>query len=231
MGRMNNELENETMIDFHTHTLLSDGALVPAEHIRRAQVRGYRILGMSDHVDLATMEQIIPVLLVAAARENELGEMAIFAGVELTHVRPAHIAEATAQARRCGSQYVICHGETIAEPVQPGTNRAAIEAGVDILAHPGLISPEDATLAAERGVLLEITAKTGHSLCNGYVVNIARQTGAKLIFGSDAHDPEQMPTRDYAEAVCRGAGLDQAEIAAMFAEAEKLAQKLNASRK
>jgi len=58
-----NGLENETMIDFHTHTLLSDGALVPAEHIRRAQVRGYRILGMSDHVDLATMEQIIPVLL------------------------------------------------------------------------------------------------------------------------------------------------------------------------
>ena len=55
------------------------------------------------------------------------------------------------------------------EPVETGTNLAAIEAGVDILAHPGLITPEEATLAAERGVALEITTRAGHSLTNGHV--------------------------------------------------------------
>ena len=47
------------MIDFHTHTFLSDGELVPAEHIRRAEVHGYRVLGLSDHADFAdTMRYI-----------------------------------------------------------------------------------------------------------------------------------------------------------------------------
>ena len=50
------------------------------------------------------------------------------------------------------------HGETICEPVAPGTNRAAIEAGVDILAHPGLITEEEARLAASKGVLLEVSS-------------------------------------------------------------------------
>ena len=42
------------------------------------------------------------------------------------------------------------------EPVEPGTNEAAIRSPwVDVLAHPGLITPEEARLAAERGVRLE----------------------------------------------------------------------------
>ena len=212
------------MIDLHTHTLLSDGVLCPAEHIRRAEVHGYRILGIADHADLSTMESIIPVLLTAAARENELGNMKVLAGIELTHVRPEHIAEATTLARKLGAQVVICHGETICEPIQAGTNRAAIEAGADILAHPGLISPQDAKLAAERGVMLEISSKAGHCLCNGHVAGIAKQTGAQLIFGSDAHNPEQMPTRDYATAVCKGAGLTDDEITQMFTNAEEFAK-------
>ena len=222
-------LENfwrKNMIDFHTHTFLSDGALCPAEHIRRAEVHGYRILGFADHADLATMESIISTLLTAAARENELGRMKVFAGIELTHVRPEHIGEATALARKLGAQVVICHGQTICEPVEKGTNRAAIEAGVDILAHPGLITPEDTKLAAERGVRLEISSKAGHSLTNGHVANQARQAGAQLIFGSDAHTPDQMPTRDYAAAVCKGAGLNDDEIAQMFAAAEEFADKI-----
>ena len=168
------------MIDFHTHTFLSDGALEPAEHIRRAEVAGYRILGISDHAGPATLEQMISVTSRAAVSENKLNRIKVFCGVELTHVRPVQIAAATNYARELGAQYVIAHGETICEPVEPGTNRAAIEAGVDIIAHPGLISLKDATLAAKCGVFLEISSKAGHSLCNGHVVTIARQTGAKL---------------------------------------------------
>jgi histidinol phosphatase-like PHP family hydrolase len=199
---------------------------VPAEHIRRAEVKGYRILGFADHVDLSTMEDVIATTRMAAGRENELGRMTVLAGVEITHVRPAHIEEAVRKAREYGAQFVICHGETIAEPVLEGTNHAAIEAGVDILAHPGLMTQEDVKLAAECGVYLEISSKRGHCLCNGHVVRLARETGAGMFFGSDAHTPDQMPTRDYAECVCRGAGLSDDEVAAMFTEAEAFTERV-----
>ncbi len=214
------------MIDLHTHTLLSDGVLIPAEHIRRAEVRGYRFLGIADHADLATMSGIIPILVEAAQRENELRRLTVIPGIELTHVRPEHIAEATRRARYLGAKFVIVHGETLAEPVMPGTNRAAITAGADILAHPGLLSEEDAALAAERGVRLELSAKGGHCLTNGHVAQIARAVGAKLLFGSDAHEPGQMVARDLAENICRGAGLDDDAVAALFRDAEAFALKL-----
>ena len=216
------------MIDFHTHTFLSDGALEPSEHIRRAEVAGYRVLGISDHAGPATLEQMISIASQAAAYENQLNRIKVFCGVELTHVRPVQIAETTKRARQLGAQYVIVHGETICEPVEAGTNTAAIEAGVDIIAHPGLISLDDAKLAAERGVFLEISSKVGHSLCNGHVVTVARQTGAKLLFGSDAHTSEQMPTRDYAEKVALGAGLTPDEVKQMFRNAEDFAAKMGA---
>lgn len=213
------------MIDLHTHTLLSDGGLVPAEQIRRAQIQGYRVLGMADHADLATIPSIVPVLVEAARRENELGYMTVLGGIEITHVRPAHMARAAALAKKFGAMFVIAHGETIAEPVMPGTNRAAIEAGVDILAHPGLITEKDAALAAKKGVLLEISAKSGHCFCNGHVAAMAKLTGAQLIFGSDAHDCDQMPSRQYAEHICLGAGIDKKTIAGMFKQAELFAKK------
>jgi histidinol phosphatase-like PHP family hydrolase len=215
------------MIDFHTHTFLSDGELVPAEHIRRAEVHGYRVLGISDHADFATMEFCVAAARLAAGAENELGRMTVIAGIELTHVRLVHVARCVERARKLGAQCVIMHGETVVEPVEPGTNRAAIEAGVDILAHPGLIAPEDVKLAAERGVRLEISGRCGHSLTNGHVARLARAAGAKLIFGSDVHSCGDFPNRTFAETICRGAGLSDEEIAAMFADAEQLGKKLS----
>jgi histidinol phosphatase-like PHP family hydrolase len=214
------------MIDLHTHTLLSDGALAPAEHIRRAEVRGYRVLGMSDHADLSTMETILGQLLTAARRENELGRMRVLAGIELTHVRPEHMAEAVARARDLGAMYVIVHGETLVEPVIEGTNLAALEAGCDILAHPGLISAEEVKLAARRDIRLEISGKSGHSLANGHVAALAWEHGAKLLFGSDSHEPSQMPDLAQARRICRGAAVSEDRTAKMFDQAEAFATDL-----
>ena len=76
---------------------------------------------------------------------------------------------------------MVVHGETIVEPVAPGTNKAAIEANADILAHPGIISTEDLLLAKEKGVTLEITSRKGHSLSNGYVAKEAMKFGVPLM--------------------------------------------------
>ncbi|NLW87754.1 MAG: histidinol phosphate phosphatase domain-containing protein [Planctomycetes bacterium] len=214
------------MIDLHTHTLLSDGQLIPSEHIRRAECTGYRTIGISDHADMATMGKIIPVLLEAARVENELGRIRVIVGIELTHVRPVHIAQAAEMARKLGASYVIVHGQTIIEPVEDGTNLAAIEAGVDILAHPGLITIEEVKLAAAKGVRLEISGKAGHSLCNGHVARLAREHNAKIIFGSDSHEPGQFAHRALAERICMGAGMSAEKARLMFDDARVFADSL-----
>ena len=84
------------------------------------------------------------------------------------------------------------HGETPVEPVRPGTNRAAIEARVDILAHPGFITQEEAELARENNVCLEITSRSGHNITNGHVVRMAKLAGAKMVVDTDSHAPRDL---------------------------------------
>ncbi len=209
------------MYDFHTHTLISDGELIPAEAVRRAQMSQYDFLGFADHSDLATLPVQLPQIIAAAKAEYRSREslgtgLRVIPGTEITHVRPNQIGEAVRLARELGAVIVVVHGQTLAEPVEPATNRAAIEAGADILAHPGLITPDEVKLAAERGVRLEISGKRGHCLANGHVAKLAREYGAKLLFGSDAHTVGEMPDRTQASSICLGAGLERAEVAAMF---------------
>ena len=202
------------LYDFHTHTFLSDGVLSPVELIRRAQVRGYTAIAVTDHVGLWGQERVLEILV----RECEMAteEMGILAipGVELTHVPPAKIHEAAQRARSLGAQIVICHGESIVEPVAEGTNLAALESPeVDVLAHPGLLSEEEARLAAEGGTILELSARRGHSLTNGHVASLGRAVGARMVVDSDAHAPEDLLTESLAQKIARGAGLGQAEAA------------------
>ncbi len=218
------------MFDYHTHTLISDGVLIPAEAVRRAEVCGYSILGIADHADLATLPTQIPTILAAARAENaSANPMSVVPGAEITHVRPGQIGEAIRLARELGAAFVIVHGETLVEPVEPGTNRAAIEAGADILAHPGLISEEDVKLAAGRGVRLELSSRKGHGLANGHVARLAIRHGAQLIFGSDSHAPGDYATRDFAERVLLAAGLSADEAGSIFAHARAFGEELLAS--
>ncbi len=121
---------------------------------------------------------------------------------------------------------IVVHGETLVEPVAPGTNRAALEADIDILSHPGLITREEAALARKRGIFLELSARKGHCLANGHVAQLAREVGASLIVNTDAHAPGDLITREQAEQVARGAGLSDPEVTTLFADAETLARRL-----
>jgi histidinol phosphatase-like PHP family hydrolase len=213
------------MIDLHTHTLFSDGELIPAELTRRAAAAGYRALAMTDHVDLSNLDFILPRLLKVA---NDLGQawgLTVLAGVELTHIPPAQIAAAAALARQLGAQIIVCHGETIVEPVAPGTNLAALAADIDILSHPGLLTAEEAALAAQRGIFLEITTRKGHSLTNGHVVRMAQAAGARLVVNNDAHAPGDLVSLEMARKIARGAGLDDAGFATCRRNSEELVEK------
>ncbi|AEB08734.1 histidinol phosphate phosphatase domain-containing protein [Desulfobacca acetoxidans] len=211
------------MIDLHTHSLYSDGELLPAEAVRRVTVLGYRYLGITDHVDASNFDFVIERLRRAAIELNRVNQTKLIPGVEFTHVPPSQIGSLVNQVRAMGAVLVVVHGETIVEPVEPGTNRAGLEADIDILAHPGLISREDAELAARRGIMLELSARAGHSLANGHVAAIARQVGARLVLNTDSHSPGNYITREKAYQIAQGAGLSLEECHQMLANSEALA--------
>ncbi len=195
------------MIDLHTHSLFSDGALIPSELVRRFEAMGYLAVAITDHVDSSNLDHVVPRMVRVAEELNHAQSVKVIPGVELTHVPPVFIPSLVRRAREMGARLVVIHGETIVEPVAPGTNRAGIEAGADVIAHPGLIRPEEVKLAVSKGVFLEITARKGHSLTNGHVAKLATEAGARLILNSDSHAPEDFLTEVFARKVVQGAGL------------------------
>ena len=208
------------MIDLHTHTLFSDGVLIPAELARRAENRGLRAIGMTDHGDSSNIDFIIPRLVNVAEELSRVMSIRVIPGIEITHVPPVLIPDICARARALGAAIVIVHGETLVEPVAEGTNRAAIEAGVDVLAHPGLILEEDVIAAGEKNVLLEISARPGHAFANGHVAALAKKYGVGLVLNTDSHAPGDLKDAETACRIACGAGLTNADFKRMQKNAE-----------
>ena len=108
------------------------------------------------------------------------------------------------------------------EPVCAGTNRAAIDAAADILAHPGFITPEEVQMAKEQGVALEITSRSGHNITNGHVARLAKEIGASMVIDTDSHNPDNLMTRSRARQVLVGAGLTESEAERVLSNNERL---------
>lgn len=204
------------LYDLHTHTILSDGEMLPSELVRRMAVIGYTTVAITDHVDTSNAALVVETLLDVQESARLFG-VRLLCGVEITHVPPVQIAAVARQAREAGAEIVLVHGETTVEPVAPGTNHAAcICPEVNVLAHPGLITHEDAKLAQENGIALEITSRGGHNRTNGHVVRIAREVSCQMVVDSDAHAPHDLLDRIGKENVAMGAGLTADEAAGII---------------
>lgn len=196
------------MYDLHTHTLRSDGELLPLELLRRMAVLGYDEVAIADHADTSTRPLVLEAAAAVIASAARYG-VSFYPAVELTHVPPDEIDDLARRAKAEGAALVVVHGETPVEPVVPGTNRAACTSShVDVLAHPGLIAMEDARAAADRGIALELTVRGGHNRANGHVARTAMAAGCTLLVNSDAHAPGDLMTAADRVIVARGAGLD-----------------------
>lgn len=213
------------MIDLHTHSIFSDGELIPSELARRAASRGYRAIAVTDHGDHSNVDFIVPRIVKVCRKLSDAYEIHVIPGIELTHVPPKYISELAKDCRKLGARIIIVHGETIVEPVMEGTNAAALQSPIDILAHPGFITEEDAMLAAKKAICLEISARRGHSFTNGHVAGMARQTGAGLVLNTDGHSPNDLISRDFAHKIAAGAGMADQEIQNMFKNSERLVEK------
>jgi histidinol phosphatase-like PHP family hydrolase len=198
-------------VDLHTHTLLSDGELLPIELARRAFVMGHKAMAFTDHAALSTLERVINEARLDADLADAWG-IQVLVGVEITHVPASRMDMVISRARKFGAEIIVIHGETISEPVEKGTNRAAVlNPEVDILAHPGFITEEEVELAKDNDVYLEITSRASHCKTNGHVAALAKRIGAKMVVNSDAHAPSDLIDTGTALTIARAAGLSNEE--------------------
>ncbi|MGC8804724.1 MAG: histidinol phosphate phosphatase domain-containing protein [Candidatus Ratteibacteria bacterium] len=213
------------MIDLHTHSLLSDGVLLPSELARRAEEKGYIAMAITDHVDASNFDFVIPSIVRFCESIDKSMKIKVIPGCEITHVPPQDINELAIACRKCGAKIIVVHGETPVEPVKKGTNSAALESDIDILAHPGLLTEDQAIIAAEKKIAIEITTRKGHSLGNGLVAKLWNKYKFPAVLNTDSHYPEDLVDINFAKTVLLGAGLEEKDTEIVFSTGLTIARK------
>jgi histidinol phosphatase-like PHP family hydrolase len=214
--------------DFHSHTFNSDGVLSTLELIRRAVVKGYSVIAVTDHIGTGALERVIKEVRRDCELAGVYWDIEAVPGVELTHVPHQAIDDLARSARKMGAKLVVVHGESPVEPVEEGTNLAAVKSKyVDILAHPGHMTREVAELAAKNGVFIEITTRRGHCVTNAHVARTARKAGALMLLNSDSHGEDDLLTAALAKDTLVQAGVNSREIDRILeTNPEKLLQRI-----
>lgn len=214
------------MYDLHIHSLLSDGVLLPSEICRRYEEKGYQIIAITDHSDYSNIKNNVSSIVEFCRRWPKISRIKVLPGVELTHIPLEQFGPLVKYCRKQGIRIIVAHGESPVEPVLKGTNRQAVLSGVDILAHPGNISKEDAGLAKERGVFLELTTRKGHSRGNKYAVEMFKTAGVGLVINNDAHAPEDILRPGELKQTALSCGLSQNEISRIYAAEKRFLERL-----
>lgn len=210
------------MYSLHCHSLLSDGVLLPSEVAVRYASFGYKVIAITDHADYSNIDFVTHAILKFTEHwPKDSKIIKVLPGIELTHLPPEQFKPLAKYARKKGIKVIVGHGETLVEPVIKGTNRAALEADIDILAHPGLISDADVKLAKKKGIFLEVTTRKGHRDTNLHVVERALKFQAKLILDIDSHDPEDVVSLEELISIARQSGLSQKDIDKIYQDVKK----------
>jgi histidinol phosphatase-like PHP family hydrolase len=173
---------------------------------------GYDIIAITDHSDYSNIETNVKAILSFVSHWPKNFKIKVSPGIELTHLPLEQFKPLAKYARRKGIKIIVAHGETLVEPVIKGTNQAALEADIDILAHPGLITEKEVKLATQKGIFLEVTSRLGHRDTNPHVVESALKFGAKLILNTDSHSPEDIITPQELKTIGLKAALSEQNI-------------------
>ena len=192
--------------------------MLPSELAVRYAAAGYKAIAITDHADYSNIAFITKSILEFTRHWPKNQKIKVLPGIELTHLPLEQFKPLAQYARKEGIKIIIGHGETLVEPVIPETNRAALEADIDILAHPGLISEADVKLAKKKGIFLEVTSRHGHRDTNAHIVERALKLGAKLILNHDSHRPEDIISPQDLINIGLRAGLSQKEIDKIYRE-------------
>ena len=209
--------------DFHNHTVLSDGESIPIEVIRFSHVRGYGVIGLTDHVSASNMCRVIDELKRDCSIAVKNWDILAIPGVEISNVPKNEVKDLARKAKELGAGIVVVHGESPIEKVEPGTNYEAVTCEhVDVLAHPGLITEEELKIARSNNIFIELTWRKGHSMGNGHVAKYGLKAGVNFLVNSDSHKEGDMLAEGDQENVILCAGLDKSLVYTITVENPKL---------
>lgn len=209
------------MYNLHCHSLHSDGVLLPSEVAVRYAALGYKVIAITDHADYSNIETAVKAILEFSKHWPKSESIKVLPGLELTHLPLEQFKPLAKYARGKGIKVIVAHGETLVEPMKKGTNKAALEADINILAHPGLITDDDVKLAKKKGVFLEITSRQGHSNTNQHVAEQALKLEAKLVLNTDSHNPEDIITPQELRNAGLKAGLSEKDIDRIYQDVDR----------
>ncbi len=192
---------------------------------------GYRAMAITDHADHSNFDFILSRVSKVCGKLSEAYGLFVLPGIEITHVPPRWIPALAKESRKAGAKIIVVHGETLVEPVMEGTNLAAVQSDIDILAHPGLIDEDSVRLAEKAGICLEISARKGHCLGNGHVAahgpETRRQAGDQHGYALAGRSRHPLSLHD---ALPAAQGFRNAETARLFKNAEEIVHKVISAR-
>lgn len=186
---------------------------------------GYKVIAITDHADYSNIETVIKGILEFTRHWPKNAKIKVLPGIELTHIPPEQFKPLAKYARKKGMKIIVGHGESPVEPVIKGSNRAALKADIDILAHPGLISDADIKVAKKKGIFLEITSRRGHRKTNAYVAKRALKLGADLILSTDSHAPKDIITPLALKNFGKKAGISENNLLSIHKKLTKFLQR------
>ncbi|MDD5382653.1 MAG: PHP domain-containing protein, partial [Candidatus Margulisbacteria bacterium] len=97
-------------IDFHIHSIFSDGLLLPAALAYEAAARGHSAIAISDHVDASNLEEVLFGLTKFVKALGDKLPIKVFPGVEISYLPPKLIEKYARKARDLGAKVIIVHG-------------------------------------------------------------------------------------------------------------------------
>jgi len=215
--------------DLHTHTIFSDGESTVEEMIKKAKMLNSAI-AITDHFisDEFFINKILypEISSIEKFVERKKKYMKIFDelifGIEITRVRPEKIYEIAKNAKK-HNLIVLVHGETYADIVPEGTNISAVNCEyVDILAHPGHLSEEEAIKAKENKIFIEISARKTHSSENKEIAKICKKFNLEIVINTDAHSTDELIDYEKAKEIGLNAGLSEEDVYRANENAKKI---------
>ena len=84
-------------------------------------------MAITDHVGHGNLEFVLKTLIKDCRVASDKWDILALPGVEITHTPKEDIDGLAQTAKEMGAKVVNVHGETIIEPVEPGTNMAAVK--------------------------------------------------------------------------------------------------------
>ncbi len=207
------EINEKGIIDLHTHSTLSDGTLSLIGLTKLAIRNGYSVLGITDHVFHYNYKSIAPKIIeFVENNQHRYKDILLVPGVEITFASRKQMEAITKYVRSIGTKLVVVHGEGSLDGTGHDTNNSAIDNCVDILAHPGTITDNQAQKAANNNVAFELSARDCYRYSNKDIAEKAFRHGANLVINSDGHYESAMLTEEKILGVAKNANLTKEQL-------------------